>query len=726
MTISGDEADRAHALAAALRELHSQIGAPSARTLAKQIGTVSHTTVSEALAGRRTPSWPIVASLVQQLAGDEDRFRALWSAATTASPPPTAPERDDLAFLVRYRQRAAQRHRVCTLPWPQYSRADIVDLYVPQRIFTIDRSGDERLSATTDTWRLDATNRRAVLLAGPGSGKSTLFTMLAHRHAVHDGLPVPFLVPIRDFAAEIPLARSVVGFIEHRLETLYQVQPPHGFVERQLAAGNALILLDGLDEVPLPSHRALVSSVIDLLADDYPRANILVTSRPVGYEQHPLDPARFDALGLADLDEAEIQQYARRWFLHALDVLPDDVDQMVARFMEESDSISELRSNPLQLSLLCDCYRRLGHLPRSRVELYQAYWQSRLDWDASRGIKVSRNPNAVDTSTLGHLAFWILSHAADDWTISRTTLLKVVAEFLRERTHDRDNAEQAARLELDFLQQRAAVVVHRGHTADGDEAYGFVHQTFMEFCAANHLARTVYHAAEVAQELAPRLGSPEWNSVGKLTVQIAHQLRDDGADQLIDGLITEALNLPAAQRDIVRQFVLELLDAVDLRPRTALRLAHKANLAKLAVQQPALTDHPSLQRYVRGWQVSTAVPDSIAERLRTARDLTTQAFARPELVPATVAWTWSTLEAALCRCLDASTDTTPANLIREATQKGLLTPQAATSLKRAYALRNTAVHGRVDTIIPIDSAVEMIETIHNVISGVYRAARDRQ
>lgn len=728
MAISGEEtgAGPARTLASALRDLHAQAGAPSARALAKRIGTVSHTTVSEALAGRRTPSWPIVASLVQQLAGDEDRFRALWSAATTTSPTPTAPERDDLAFLVRYRQRAAQQHRFLSLPWPDRSRADIVDLYVPQRIFLIDRSGDSTPRGTTDTWPLDAPISRAVLLAGPGGGKSAFCAMLTHRHAIDDDLPVPFLVPIRDFAAEIPLARSVVGFIEHRLETLYQVQPPEGFVERQLATGNALILFDGLDEVALPSHRALVSSVIELLADDFPRAAIFITSRTVGYQQQALESARFTTLGLAELDEAEVRLYAHRWFLQALDVPPSDAEQMAAQFMEESASVGELRSNPLQLALLCDLYRRVDHLPRDGPELYQAYWQSRLDWDASRGIKVARHPTEVDMSTLGYLAFWMVSHGGDDWTISRTTLLKVVAAFLSERTHDRDNAEHAARLELDFLQQRVAVIVNRGRTADGDEAYGFFHRTFMEYCAASHLARYGYNAAQVAQELAPRLGRPEWNSIGKLAVQIAHQLRDDGAEQVIDGLIAETQNLPATQRDAVRRFVLEMLDVVDLRPRIALRLAHMANLVKLAVQQPAFGDQPSLQQYVRRWQVSTAVPDEVAERLRTARDLTTQAFERPDLVPVAVAWTWSTLEAALCRCLDASTDTSPSNLIREATRRGLLPPQAAGTVRDAYALRSKAVHGGLDAAIPIDSAVEAIEAIHNVISGIYGSARSGQ
>jgi hypothetical protein len=87
----------------ALRALHAQAGAPSTRNLAALIGTLSHTTVAEALAGRRLASWPVVSEIVGALGGDQDQFRQLWQSASEAAqvqePEVTRPQPDILARL---------------------------------------------------------------------------------------------------------------------------------------------------------------------------------------------------------------------------------------------------------------------------------------------------------------------------------------------------------------------------------------------------------------------------------------------------------------------------------------------------------------------------------------------------------------------------------------------------------------------------------------------------
>ena len=78
----GDSA--AHLLHPALRALHVRAGEPSTRVIARGIGSISHTTVSQTLRGDRVPSWPIFSKIVLQLGGDEDEFRDLWAAARHA------------------------------------------------------------------------------------------------------------------------------------------------------------------------------------------------------------------------------------------------------------------------------------------------------------------------------------------------------------------------------------------------------------------------------------------------------------------------------------------------------------------------------------------------------------------------------------------------------------------------------------------------------------------
>src|SRR5438067_12349093 len=81
----------AQALVDALRQLHGAAGEPSARAISKKIGTASHTTVAEVLRGKRIPSWPIVASIVRELSGDETEFRQLWMAAADRLPAEVVP-----------------------------------------------------------------------------------------------------------------------------------------------------------------------------------------------------------------------------------------------------------------------------------------------------------------------------------------------------------------------------------------------------------------------------------------------------------------------------------------------------------------------------------------------------------------------------------------------------------------------------------------------------------
>src|SRR5260370_42273673 len=88
-------AGSADELAAALRTLHAQAGAPSMRALAQRTGSVSHTTVAGALPGKRLPSWPIISDIVRALGGAEEQFKRLWLAPREDLLAPPRRERQD-------------------------------------------------------------------------------------------------------------------------------------------------------------------------------------------------------------------------------------------------------------------------------------------------------------------------------------------------------------------------------------------------------------------------------------------------------------------------------------------------------------------------------------------------------------------------------------------------------------------------------------------------------
>ncbi|MFJ2937895.1 helix-turn-helix domain-containing protein [Streptomyces sp. NPDC087219] len=63
-----------------LRQLRTRVGAPSVRQLSTRTG-YGKSTISEAFAGRRLPTWALVEKLSEALGADAEEFRDQWAAA---------------------------------------------------------------------------------------------------------------------------------------------------------------------------------------------------------------------------------------------------------------------------------------------------------------------------------------------------------------------------------------------------------------------------------------------------------------------------------------------------------------------------------------------------------------------------------------------------------------------------------------------------------------------
>ncbi|MBD0690290.1 helix-turn-helix domain-containing protein [Streptomyces sp. CBMA123] len=70
-----------------LRTLRLDAGQPSFRTMAKTVGSISHTTLYEAASGSRLPSWPTTRAFVRACGGDEEVWHHRWRAAVNGEPP---------------------------------------------------------------------------------------------------------------------------------------------------------------------------------------------------------------------------------------------------------------------------------------------------------------------------------------------------------------------------------------------------------------------------------------------------------------------------------------------------------------------------------------------------------------------------------------------------------------------------------------------------------------
>lgn len=119
----------------------------------------------------------------------------------------------------------------------------------------LDRSGRKFLAAQLLS---QSQAQKVVLLGAPGSGKTTLMSyfavMLAQKQPERLGLAagtdwLPILIRMRAWATQPDM--NPLDYARQFAEKTMSVKPlPSGFFEYWLEDGQALILLDGLDEVP--------------------------------------------------------------------------------------------------------------------------------------------------------------------------------------------------------------------------------------------------------------------------------------------------------------------------------------------------------------------------------------------------------------------------------------------------------------------------------------------
>ncbi|TWP52012.1 NACHT domain-containing protein [Lentzea tibetensis] len=389
---------------------------------------------------------------------------------------------------------------------------------------------------------------RTVILGDPGGGKSTLAARLAchvagSRHRDGDA-KVPFLVVMREFAQRFEREQlSIARYLHVMVGARYQIEPTDDCVEFLLLNGRAVVIFDGLDELLDTSLRRRVTEAVEAFAHACPTATLLVTSRRVGYEQAPLDPALFTALRLIDFDDDQVSAYATKWFGLDRELSPDDRVQLTRSFLDEGQYVADLRRNPLMLALMCALYRGERYIPRNRLDVYERCAVLLFErWDRQRGIRVPLPFEQHVRPALWALALWMFTN--NDTATERELVTAVRRFLLQKRFEDLDEADAAARAFVDYCRGRAWVLTDVGTTGDGEPLFAFTHRTFLEFFAANQLARTNPSAAALWEVLAPRIRAEEWDVVSQLAVLLLDRNVDGGADDFLELLVQGSETAP--------------------------------------------------------------------------------------------------------------------------------------------------------------------------------------
>ena len=458
---------------------------------------------------------------------------------------------------------------------------------------------------------------RTVLLGDPGGGKSTAANVLMYSHALDHSGRVPFLVVLRDFASEGSPSLSVLAFIEHKLDALYQCPAPNGLVRRLLLSGRALVIFDGLDELIDATRRTEITDIVEQFCAEYPLTAVLVTSRIVGYNQARLDDRQFVCFRLAGFSAGQTRQYVQKWFAQDSSIEPTVASQWAQSFLDESTGVPDLRSNPLLLALMCILYHGQGSIPRNRPEVYEQCAELLFrKWDTRRRIKVELRASNLVEPALRHLAYWLFTRNMGQPAVTERELVGETAAFLRNRGFEsEDDAIDASRQFVQFCRGRAWVFSDAGATGDGDTLYTFTHRTFLEYFAAAYLAINSDTPEMLAKALLPHVAKQEWDVVAELAIQKKEQINERGAERVINAMLNDRRKRNARGRSNVLQFLMRCLRSIEVPPRLTREMTQRA-LSFLYSGDPATDVYYLPLAYALTWPPGCReiAGDEIAER----------------------------------------------------------------------------------------------------------------
>lgn len=234
-----------------------------------------------------------------------------------------------------------------------------------------------------------------LTIRGPaGCGKTTLLHWIALQCGDRDRQDnpwagrVPFLVPLRQVTRGQPDAARLLAYTAD--PKVFLKKPPDGWMATVLRHHRAIVMFDGVDELP-PRDRPRFWQWLDDFVNTHGDNHFIVTSRPfpdpkaegTGRRSDHLwaPPSDFTPSRVDEMTDTEIEEFITKW--HEAVLANEDEPQERAsieaardrlpRTLEDpaAHRVRELCRTPLLCALVCALHwREEGYLPAKRTDLY--------------------------------------------------------------------------------------------------------------------------------------------------------------------------------------------------------------------------------------------------------------------------------------------------------------------------------------------------------------------
>lgn len=370
-----------------------------------------------------------------------------------------------------------------------------------------------------------------LVIRGPaGSGKTTLLSWITTRCSSNtsDGTwinAIPFIIQLRTVARTESGPPVVENFVRYSTDpSLWATETPAGWQSSVLSAGRAIVMIDGVDELPAARRPGFWKWLAGFV-EEYPGNRVVITSRTLpgtvgarGMQRTESwsPPPTFTDAHLQEMSDEDISQFIQHWH-DAVDQARLDADDVLSlrkakavlpeKLLDPANRrIRELCSTPLLCAMVCVLHwREEGYLPRQRVDLYDKCCEMLIE---ARDLKREIAP---PSGALGHmtandkamilqrLAFDMMNNKPDGDTDDTSARIEISREKALQWITPRIASFQImearsapAEAVLDFLIERTGLL-----REPATDLIDFPHRTFQEYlaaCAAGAESQDVYLA----------------------------------------------------------------------------------------------------------------------------------------------------------------------------------------------------------------------------------------
>ena len=359
--------------------------------------------------------------------------------------------------------------------------------------------------------------KEVVLLGDPGSGKSSLVRhILADlaKSELEDTAPLfsgtegllPVFILLRELAPRLAeevlppnhdkrrerLAALVVEQVKAYAEAVNAAEYAAG-IERVFTDENVFLVLDGLDEVAY-ELRILVREAVRAVLDQYNLLRVIITCRIRSYTGDSV----FDGVStftLAKLDEELIASFVDNWYKAQCELGRVNESEQRERSIDlktvaTKAPLLSLASNPMLLTTMTIIHQQETVLPKERVKLYDKAVDLLLKrWQLGKGEAAKELATYIESHDkkmrpiMERLAFEAHTAGAGDEAADLQRMESI--ELLSDAQYL--GHEGLASQFLDYVDERAGLLIGRGGTPQRPRVYSFPHRQFQEYLAGCYI-----------------------------------------------------------------------------------------------------------------------------------------------------------------------------------------------------------------------------------------------